>query len=330
MKSIPTLKSILQKSHSNPFFLQPTREMEWLEALSGDVALCAVGVVAALVLLYPVFFSLVRGGKTVKQTLYIRNIDYEKLDPTGKKGNVFMNEFNLLFLAMVHILDYAVMKYVTDCPLLVKQEHLHAKMHIKGQKNKKAEGDELKRFLPLAKAFDLLLLRLGRTIGVSVACAVESTSAHLLYYASSTPFLKDWESDVLLIHFLEEIEHGLLTVQSIKKQTYFVVRLLLYPLMVLLWAITCVYPLLSTFIANPSLLIKPSTLPQMIQYIGILGFACITVEWAMFSLWLMPFVIDDFSEHKKKYAYYEARLNERKIPFQIVDQADYDLYAIEY
>jgi hypothetical protein len=295
------------------------------------VAFCAVGVVAALVLLYPLFFTLVKGGKTVKQTLYIRNFEYEKLDSTGTKGNVFANEFNLFFLAIVHILDYAVMKYVSDCPFLVKQEHLHAKMHIKGHKNKKAEGDELKRFWPFGKLFDILLLRLGKSIGISVTCAIESTSAHLFYYASSSPFLKDWESDVTLIHFLEEIEHGLLTVQSIKKHTHFLVRLILYPFLFPLWAIICVYPIISAFIAQPSIILRPwSTLPQLIQYIGVMGFACLAVEWAMFSLWLVPFTVDDFNEHKKKYTYYEARLNERKIPFQIVDQASYDLYACEY
>ena len=235
-----------------------------------------------------------------------------------------------MFLAMVHILDYAVMKYVTDCPLLVKQEHLHAKMHHQGQKNMKTEGDRLGRFWLLGKLFDIILLRLGRTVGVSVAAGVEATAGHLIYYASSAPFVKDCESDVCLFHFLEELEHGLLTVQSIKKQSHFIVRLLLFPIMCILWCVSCLSPIITAFVVDPIIIFKPTTYVQLVKYIGTLGFAWMASEWAMVSLWLVPYALDNYKEHEKKYAYYVARWDARKIPYEIVDQASYDLYTCEY
>merc|ERR1712046_379483 len=89
--------------------------------------------------------------------------------------NLFTEEFCKLFLKTVHILDYAVMKYVDkDCETLSKQEHGHAKMHLEGQKDL-AETDRMARWEPITWLFHFLLLGCGRTVGIALAGGVEAS-----------------------------------------------------------------------------------------------------------------------------------------------------------
>jgi hypothetical protein len=61
--------------------------------------------------------------------------------PGQEHKNVFTAEFIVLFEFITTILDYAVMKYVGDeVPILSKQEHKHALLHLAATKQRKSEG----------------------------------------------------------------------------------------------------------------------------------------------------------------------------------------------
>jgi hypothetical protein len=299
----------------------------WSEDKEGPSLLSLVaGAVLSVVFLYPSIFSLF-SKRTVQSTLVLRKLkNVDPLPDHNRTTNVFANEFSDLFLKLVDILDFAVMKYVRDCPILVQQEHRHAAFHKKGQKKKVQEGDSLTRFWLLTKIFDLVLLRSGPIIGAHLACAVETASTNVLYYAAASPFISDYESDLVLFHSFEEVEHSGLTVQSLKKQTYFLVRLILLPLMLLIVFLFEYSPLITLTLSSPTLFItRPRTIIDMILFFGTASMGFLTGAWAVIAIWLSPFALESWHDQQMKYDFYQKRVQRRGILFEEEEKQTYPL-----
>merc|ERR1712087_987072 len=114
--------------------------------------------------------------------------------------------------------------------MLTEQEHLHAKMHIQGEKTANQQGNTAKRWKLMASLIDFFLLRCGRSIGIACTGYVESVAAEVLYLTCQLPFVRWWLNDLLLFHVFEEIEHSELTVQILGDKSSVLMRIATFPL----------------------------------------------------------------------------------------------------
>lgn len=185
-------------------------------------------------------------------------------------ANIFMTEFNDMFLALVHILDYAVMKYVgDDVKLLVEQEHQHAKMHLAGQKEEEIIGHGFTRFAPLDFIFRRLFLRMGRTLGLTLSLGLETSSSAGFSVLFCMPFCGYGTqlTDVTVFHMYEEVEHGVVTVAQLRPQTNFIVRVICFPVTVALWVAFVSVPVITRTLPRPMTLLNPMTYVDMAMYL---------------------------------------------------------------
>lgn len=258
--------------------------------------------------------------------LYLRKLKRSGADMLGGSPleNPFTDEFNKMFLILVHILDYGVMKYVgTDITHLVEQEYRHAKMHHQGAKKEK-ETDPCRRWAPIVWLFDFLMLRCGRNFGAAIAGAVEASSGNAFYVSMLSPFVRNYPNDLVLFHFLEEMEHSELTVQNLRSKTYAFVRVFTFPVMMPLWFLFVLAPPLLHIVGHPWVLLRLKTYPQFVcYYLGFIPTLVAGLLGVVFH-WVLP-----FSEAKVfttwRYKYCGDLVAARGIEFDIEEKCAYPL-----
>lgn len=202
----------------------------------------------------------------------------------------------------------------------------------RGQKTATTEGDAGARFKLVRWGFDVLLLRLGAAVGTAGSLAVETLTGMGFYHASSLAHLvgaQDHENNLTLFHQFEEMEHGALTVQALKKRTSFLLHLLLLPVVMIVVSLFYFTPMITAILANPRerLLVAPKkTLVDFCQYtfVALIGWG--TMMWLLVAYWLSPVAVEPYeSHHAKYYEYFKKRVEARKISYDIVEKADYSL-----
>jgi len=185
------------------------------------------------------------------------------LDPSS---NSFAAEFNLLFLSCAHIVDYAVMRYVgNNLSILRQQESRHAKMHLAEIKLSEERGQPFRRFIPFQWFLDRLLLKSGRTIGLTLSLAIETAASIGFYTLARLPFCRHF-SDLALLHMWEELEHGIVTAHHLRRQSHFLPRIACFPTAVGLFAGLFLSPPLTLFLSSPWLLLRWRTYPDAVSY----------------------------------------------------------------
>ncbi len=279
----------------------------------------------AAIALYPSLLTLLGKKRQVDWPLTLRKLQSkgDKMCAGQSNHNVFAQEFNALFLATVHILDYAVMKYVHDCRLLAKQEQAHARMHMEGIK---AQPSGFNRFTLLAKLFNILLLRLGQPFGLASTLAVETVAGPCFHTIGKSRFMKDWETDLTLFHMFEEVEHGPLTVQSLKKQSSFLMRLLTYFPMVGLTIVFFLLPPFLKLVSSPLLFFRqPSAFIDLLYFYAAFLPAFFRANWLLLAYYLSPVAVEREEEITKAFDYFKQRVSQRGIA---VDDVDSESYAL--
>jgi len=300
-------------------------------------ALAAI-IVVALNVIIPPFTR----RAPIRRTLYVREItsppslieenkisddDGASSDSSSKaiNNNPFAAEFIVMFEYTAIIVDYAVMKYVgEDVRILTKQETKHALLHLAAIKQHKAKGEQATRWRWFVWLADFSFLRLGRAFGTSITLHIEASAWGWMYIPMALPFLKGSLSNLFVFHGMEEAEHGALTVQSLRKQTYPLVSLLTFPVVIVLHLMFLFLPPLVAIITRPSLLLLPRSYLDFVSYLLAFIPAFIGSTYGQIAYCLFPFRQNE-TFYNKMYDDYQAELKERKIAFNIVDQETYSI-----
>jgi hypothetical protein len=100
--------------------------------------------------------------------------------------------------------------------MLVEQEYRHAQMHHEGVEQHLENKNTFKRWTWL---LNLMLNRLGEKIGATGCGYFETCSYTSMYYPLTSKYTKGCLNNIAVFHALEELEHGHLTVQELRKKT---------------------------------------------------------------------------------------------------------------
>lgn len=292
----------------------------------GEALLLVVAAAAGLACLYPTLATFTRGQAAVSWPLVLRKLPSKgETMLAGHRGhNVFAEEFNDLFLTTVHILDHAVMKYVRDCRILSKQEQAHARMHLEGMR---ASAPKPKRHVVLAALFDLLLLRMGQRFGAACALAVETVAGPAFYSLGRSGVLNDWESDLTLFHMFEEVEHGPLTVQSLRKRSSLPFKLLAFVPMFLLTVIFFLLPPVLKLVGTPLLFLRrPLAIVDLVTFYATFIPAFLMSNWMLIAYFLSPVAVERHQDVAAARDHFQERIARRGLRHEVVDSEAYPLW----
>ena len=263
-----------------------------------------------------------RRNKTVRWTLHLRNLSNNRKDMLcigTQENNIYVQEFNDLFLTTVDVLDMAVMKYAdASVPLLQQQEYKHAKMHREGIIDRLGSAADIPlRYKVSAKAFKLLLLGLGPHIGRCIALGAEAAGAATSHaFDQGTFFNGDVPlSNLVLFHLFEEVEHGMLTMQALKKDTYFILRLLLLPLQIMLSAGFFLGAPVYKLLGDPAIIYRQPlvVIRDLVPFCGTFLPAFIVNLHTLLVLYLNPFSKPSYPALCKQHDHFKKRIEKRNI-----------------
>lgn len=267
------------------------------------------------------------GRKLVSRTLLLREITSSPETMVTLKGqehkNPFTAEFVVLFEFLSNVLDYAVMKYVgTDVAILSRQEGKHAVLHLAAMKHRKNDGEGAVRWKWFVSLADLLCLRCGRALGLVLVTHIEAAAWAWFFIPLYLPFVKTGLPNLFVYHGMEEVEHGALTVHSLRKQTNVLYSLLTFPVVVIVHIVLLLCPPISTLIMRPSLLLSPQTYLDLINYYLAFGVSFIATFIGQLVYCVLP-----FNENQALFQYmqkfYDNEMKARGITFKVVDQETY-------
>jgi hypothetical protein len=290
--------------------------------------LMALALLAASLFLYGYLYDngYLRTLRQVPITLTLRKL---KVRGDSMKGgetnpNIFASEFNQLFIFVTATLDFGVMKWLDDkVPLLVEQEHGHAKMHNEATRKMHAS-----RFVPLDKVFDVLTLRSGRAIGSCMCLGFETISSIFFYTITASPFMPDYACDIMLFHFYEEVEHGVVTVNSFRPRTRFATRMLCLPVLLILIVAFVLAPIVTLVAAKPGVLLSVHTYIDLGVYLAVMLPGIVVGQAFLIAHYLPPCYTNAVGESVATrdlfLAHFERLLKARKtIQFDEVKQETY-------
>jgi len=288
--------------------------------------------VIIVISLVPSLLLLAKSKKVVPVTLSCRKPkDGKEMRTTNNnKSNIFFEEWDTMFCDVSHSLDYAVVKIVTDCPILVKQEQVHAIKHKQAQVELREQG--VQRFWIIDRILDLVCLRMGTTMSIAVMGAIETIFSHGLYLATISPFApSDWESDLLLWHAFEEAEHNVLTVQSLKKKISFFLRVMTLPLVLILSATFFFFGPIFTILSSSQIVNNHprKIIRDFFQYTLVFLPAMIASLWMLIFCWVSPFYIQSENQYKILINYYSMRMKQRGVSFTVEEQETYNWVTVE-
>jgi len=280
-----------------------------------------------LVVMLNVLITKLVSRKPNSRILYLREITSPPNSMVTISGqehkNVFTAEFVVLFEYISNILDYAVMKYVgEDVRILSKQEGKHAILHIAAMKHRKNDGESATRWRWFLWLADFLMLRCGRTLGLSLVTHIEAAAWAWFFLPLYLPFVKIGLPNLFVFHGMEEVEHGALTVQALRKQTNPVFSLVTFPLVVIVHIVLLLCPPISAIVMHPGLLLSPRSYVDLLNYYLAFGLSFIGTFIGQVVYCLLP-----FNESQVLYEYmsrfFQTEIKKRDITFNIVEQEIY-------
>jgi len=288
-----------------------------------------VSIVVAVILLNVLISKSSASRTPVSRVLYLREITSPPSSMVTLSGqehkNVFIAEFIVLFEYISNILDYAVMKYVgEDVKILSKQEGKHAVLHIAAMKQRKTEGEHATRWKWFLWLADFLLLRCGRALGISLVTHIEAAAWAWFFLPLYLPFVKTGLPNLFVFHGMEEVEHGALTVQSLRKQTNPIFSLITFPLIVIVHIVLLLSPPISAIIMHPGLLLSPASYIDLLNYYLAFGISFIGTVIGQLVYCVLPFQ-ENQNLYKFMHNVYHSEMKARDITFKVVDQETYIL-----
>jgi hypothetical protein len=246
--------------------------------------------------------------------------------PGKEHKNPFTAEFVVLFEYISNILDYAVMKYVADdVRILSKQEGKHAVLHIAAMKQRKSDGEPATRWKWLLFLSDLLMLRCGRALGVVLVTHIEAAAWAWFFIPLYLPCVNAGLPNLFVFHGMEEVEHGALTVQSLRKQTNPVFSLITFPIVVIVHFVLLLCPPIATIILHPQLLLKPKSYLDLLNYYIAFGISFVTTFIAQIVYCVLPFH-ESQTLYNIMHQVFHKEIKVRGIQFNIVENETYKLY----
>ena len=261
-----------------------------------------------------------RSKKSRKVTLYLRQFD--DLDNGSQKwhspksSNIFAQELCDEYHVVSVPLDCAVMFYANEIEFLKKQEDLHAKLHTTIMK----DDPVVLKYRFWKKALKVVLLKTPEWLSVNILGNVETSFGNGMWIAEFA--MGEFWSDLLVFHWFEESEHGVITCSNFKQRYNVLIRIVLAPRGLLCLTVLWVLPIFMRIYYHPSIIFSLKTYLQLIVYLGAisLGITCNVAECFLF--WILPF------EHSKEYYTYvrnsfEKQIKKRNIDFKVNDEKEY-------
>lgn len=246
-----------------------------------------------------------------------------KVDNTNRSGNRFVKEFDELFLYITDVLDFVACKYIDSkaLPLLVQQEYNHARMH---------SANKIKhvlRFEPIRYAFDLLLLRAGKPIGLGLGCAIEIGTSAFIHTMLNQSVIPNVCSNATLFHLMEEVEHSCLTAGHLRPQVSWYMRLLLTPLVSSMVLGYCFGPVVTRLVAHPAEWFDWRTYQELAVYLYVFIPVYFSFVWEVLLHFAPPGKLQGETEEKRnmRVALMERCVKEQDIQVVIGETA---LYAV--
>eukprot|EP00494_Astrolonche_serrata_P029683 UN29950 len=167
------------------------------------------------------------------------------------------------------------MKYTDESlKILAEQEYGHAQLQYAATKQEKELGmDRTYLWGWMWFLADAVILRMGKTVGISACGYVESSAYSVACYPPAVKYIEPYLDNAFIFHIFEEIEHDQVTVHHLKKKRRknisFIIDILLYPLVVLLFTLWVWFSPCMVFLTQPKLIFKLDTWKQFIEYISV-------------------------------------------------------------
>ena len=223
-----------------------------------------------------------RSKKSRKVTLYLRQFD--DINNGSKKwysynsSNIFAQELCDEYHVVSVPLDCAVMLYANDIEFLRKQEDLHAKLHTMIIKDNPA----VLKYKFWKKVLKVVLLKTPEWLSVNILGNIETSFGNGMWIAEFA--LGEFWTDLLVFHWFEESEHGVITCSNFKQRYNVLIRIILAPLGVLSLALLWLLPIFMRFYYHPFIIFSAKTYLQLVVYLGaiILGIICNVAECFLF------------------------------------------------
>jgi len=288
-----------------------------------------LGAIALVAFLNVVIPKLTTSRKPIERVLYLREITSSPQSMVTLPGhhhkNPFVAEFIVLFEYLANVVDYGVMKFVgEDVGILSKQEQKHALLHLAAIKQRKADGEHALRWKWFTAITEFLVLRCGKTFGSALVLHAEATSWAWMFLPVYLPWLKEGLPNLFVFHGMEEVEHGALTIQSLKNRTNPVLLLLTAPGAVILIFVVLLCPPISVLIFQPKLLFSLKTYFDLVIFYLVFGISFVAAIFAEVVYGILPFRESEFL-HNFIYNFLQKEIKERGIKFNVVDQETYVL-----
>jgi predicted metal-dependent hydrolase len=285
---------------------------------------------------YQSFSTIVRQKIDVDFELKLRKLKQnggDMLKPGNE--NSIANEFNKFLLYTVEFLDMAVMKYIDDdCPILHRQEAAHAKLHREGIAVENEAEKVPITIIVIRKVLETLMLRLGRPFGCACALGVEEVISEVFNYidilSNNIPRMKNFQSKLILFHIFEEIEHGPLTVQSLKKKTTLFMRLLAFLPLCVIYILLFISPPILAVLTSPFILLKRNPITTVLdiwQYYAVMVPVTLFSIFRLVSVYLSPWARPSQADHLRMQKHFQERVTQEGIEYEIVET---EKYALQY
>eukprot|EP00389_Voromonas_pontica_P005175 GDKH01007731.1.p1 GENE.GDKH01007731.1~~GDKH01007731.1.p1 ORF type:complete len:274 (-),score=48.97 GDKH01007731.1:164-985(-) len=256
--------------------------------------------------------------KTVR-TLYLRDVttDFGDLINVPSYASPFEQEMMAVFDFVAHVVDYAVMKYIDkEVPFLVKQEHLHAKLHHAGQKQHKQNGNMMKRWKWFVMAVDCLMLRCGPAIGVNITGHVEAATPSLFCMIDSHCQDQNFSSGLFLFHGFEELEHAALTIAALRAKTSVLWAIAIFPFFFLAMFVLVLMPPVVLILAKPSVLFRVRAPLELVRYYSLMVPIFLRTLYDSVTHWVCA-IPESQSLWKARYESLEATVRARGIEWTV-------------
>jgi hypothetical protein len=261
--------------------------------------------------------------KEEKITLTPRTLKQDVCN-VNKSSNRFAKEFDLLILSLGHIPDYCACKVIDPAvlPVLVEQEYNHARMH------NKQKPVEYERFRIIRKIYDFGMLRCGMTMSMLTLCAFETVNSSVFYTYITQNIIENVFCDALLFHFLEEIEHGCVTVSYLRPRTNWIFRLVLsFPIYFMLF-FTFLYPICSRIVYNPMDLVDLRMYIELVKYVFVVCISMFSGIRDLLLFYASPGIYQGEDKKMRDYRLDNMLKKTQHIEFNLGTSADYPVMMI--
>jgi len=271
--------------------------------------------------LFLVLFERLKPHYQKAVTLYIRSIpNKEEEYPSWYEyhsNNVFAQELCDEYLIISVALDTGVMIHAKDVEFLKEQEDQHAVIH-----NRYMEGHPAKfRYDWLKKLIRFLLLKTPNWFSYNVLGNIEVSFGDAMWVSQFV--LGDFWSNILLFHWYEESEHGVITTGYFKKKYNAFIRLILSPIAVVVLALLWLLPVVMKILSSPLILLRVKTYLDLVEYLIAVALAVFVHVGDCVFFWILPFEHSLWHYHTVRDSF-EKQVKERKIEFSPKDKKEYE------